>query len=238
MPARGKLIVLEGIDGSGKRTQLDMLARACLERGLRFSRYAFPNYSGYFGKLVARYLNGEFGSLADVDPHFSSLLYAGDRFESKPAMEKDIAQGLLLLADRYIGSNLAHQTARVTPEHRDEFLAWLKHLEYSVYALPTEDLVIYLSLPPREAQNLVEQKGRREYTTLRRDIQEASLSHLEAAASIYDRLAAQPNWLKIDSWDAARGALRPPEEIHRDVLAAVDSRVLSGLFAVGRHHEF
>jgi len=236
MPARGKLIVLEGIDGSGKRTQLEMLARTCLDRGLRFSQYAFPNYSGYFGKLVARFLNGDFGSLADVDPHFSSLLYAGDRFESKPAMEKDLADGLLLLADRYIGSNLAHQTARVPLEHREEFLAWLKQLEYGVYSLPAEDLVIYLSLPPREAQRLIERKGQRDYTKLRRDIQEASLSHLEAAASVYDRLATQPNWHKIDCWDSSRLTLRAPEEIHRDVLAAVDSRVLSGFSAVGRRH--
>lgn len=235
MPARGKLIVLEGIDGSGKRTQLDMLARACSDRGLRVSRYAFPNYAGYFGKLVARYLNGEFGSLAAVDAHFSSLLYAGDRFESKPAMEKDLAEGFLLLADRYIGSNLAHQAARVPPGQREEFLAWLKQLEYSVYALPVEDLVVYLSLPPREAQRLVEQKDQRNYTTLRRDIQEASLSHLEDAANVYDRLAAQPNWVKIDCWDAARRFLRIPDEIHADVLAAVDSHVLSGFSTAEKH---
>jgi dTMP kinase len=236
MPARGKLIVLEGIDGSGKRTQLEMLAQACAERGLVCSRYAFPNYSGYFGKLVARFLNGDFGPLDTVDAHFSALLYAGDRFESKPFLEMDLAAGSLILADRYIGSNLAHQGARVPREGREEFLAWLRELEYSIYSLPAEDLVVYLSIPPAEAQRLVAQKGARDYTKLKRDILEANLAHLEAAAEVYESLSLQPNWMKIECWDESRKALRSPEEIHHDVLAAIDSRVLSAAPAAGGPH--
>jgi dTMP kinase len=236
MAARGKLIVLEGIDGSGKRTQLEMLAQACAERGLSCSRYAFPNYSGYFGKLVARFLNGEFGSLDAVDAHFSALLYAGDRFESKPFLEKDLASGCLILADRYIGSNLAHQGARVPREMREEFLTWLRELEYGIYALPAEDLVIYLSIPAREAQRLVAQKGARDYTKLKRDILEANLAHLEAAAEVYEGLSEQSNWLKIDCWDESCHSLRSPDAIHQDVLAAIDTRVLSVASAAGRPH--
>lgn len=236
MAARGKLIALEGIDGSGKRTQVEMLAQACAERGLSCSRYAFPNYSGYFGKLVARFLNGEFGSLDAVDAHFSALLYAGDRFESKPFFERDLASGCLILADRYIGSNLAHQGARVPREKRDEFLAWLKELEYGIYSLPAEDLVVYLSIPAREAQRLIAQKGTRDYTKLKRDILEANLAHLEAAAEVYDDLSRQSNWVKIECWDESHLALRTPDAIHRDVLAAIDSRVLSAASAAGRPH--
>jgi len=228
MLRRGKFIVLEGIDGSGKRTQLELLSRACAERGLGISQLAFPNYAGFFGKLVARYLNGDFGSLAAVDAHLSALLYAGDRYESKAGIERDLADGKLVLADRYIGSNLAHQGARINKEQRAEFLAWLKELEYSVYRLPEEDLVIYLAVPAKEAQRLVEQKGARDYTKLAKDIHEASLGHLEATAEVYESLAKQKNWMKIDCWDAGRGALRTPEAIHRDVAAAVEARVLSG----------
>jgi dTMP kinase len=225
MPARGKLIVLEGIDGSGKRTQLDLLAQAFASRGLAFTQISFPRYDGFFGKMAGRYLNGDFGSLGKVDAHFSALLYAGDRFEAKPRIESDLIAGQTVLADRYVGSNLAHQGARVPREKRAEFLQWLKQLEYQVYTLPMEDLVIYLHVPPAEAHRLVGEKGARGYTKLRRDIQESNLAHLEAASEVYDQLARQPNWRKIECYDTAVGALRAPEEIRQDILAAVEASV-------------
>ena len=213
MPARGKLIVIEGIDGSGKRTQVDFLARALGKRGVAFSAVSFPRYEGFFGKLVARFLNGEFGSLASVDPHFSALLYAGDRLESKPAIEEALASGKTVLADRYIASNLAHQGARVPPEQRDEFIAWLKQLEYGVYGLPAEDLVLYLRVPAAEAHRLAGERGAhraREYTKLRRDLQESDIAHLEAASSVYDGLARQPHWAKIECFDSPPGIFGRP----------------------------
>lgn len=231
MPARGKFIVLEGIDGSGKRTQIDLLARALTERGITFSQVSFPNYGGFFGKLVARFLNGEFGSLDVVDPHFSALLYAGDRLESKPALDAALGSGQTVLADRYIGSNLAHQGARVPSEKREEFLAWLRELEYRVYALPGEDLVIYLRVPVAEAHRLVAEKGARGYTNQRHDLQEANLAHLEAASRLYDELAQQQNWVRIECYDAAARSLRSPDAIHAEILAAIDSRVFPALRA-------
>jgi dTMP kinase len=231
MPARGKFIVLEGIDGSGKRTQLDLLARAFTARGMAFSQISFPNYSGFFGKLVARFLNGEFGSLEAVDPHFSALLYAGDRLESRAAIEAALASGQTVLADRYVGSNLAHQGARVPSEKREEFLAWLRELEYGVYALPAEDLVIYLRVPVAEAHRLVAEKGARGYTNQKHDLQEADLAHLEAASQVYDELARQRNWARIECFDAAARALRSPEAIHKEILATIDARVFPALHA-------
>jgi dTMP kinase len=231
MPASGKFIVLEGIDGSGKRTQLDLLARAFAGRGIAFSQISFPNYGGFFGKLVARFLNGEFGPLEAVDPHFSALLYAGDRLESKPAIEGALASGQTVLADRYIGSNLAHQGARAPREKREEFLAWLRELEYRIYAVPAEDLVIYLRVPVAEAHRLVAEKGARGYTNQTHDLQEADLAHLEAASRVYDELAQQKNWVRIECFDAAARALRSPEAIHREILAAIDARIFPALRA-------
>jgi dTMP kinase len=147
MAARGKFIAIEGIDGSGKRTQLDLLARALESRGIPCVCVSFPRYDSSFGQLVAQYLNGDFGSLSAVDPHFSAMLYAGDRLEAKPELEAALSAGKTVLADRYISSNLAHQTARVAPKQRDEFLRWLQRLEYSLYDLPAEDLVLFLRLP-------------------------------------------------------------------------------------------
>jgi dTMP kinase len=226
MSTRGKLIVLEGIDGSGKRTQLDMLARSLSERNVPLRQISFPRYDGFFGKLVARFLNGDFGPLDAVDAHFSALLYAGDRYETKPAIESALAAGSTVLADRYIGSNLAHQGARVRNEDRSEFIQWLKKLEYEIYSLPTEDLVIYLRVPVTEAHRLVGEKGARDYTKLRRDILESSIAHLEAAADVYDHLAQQPNWVKIECFDANAGALRSPEAIHAEILGAIEVRFL------------
>ncbi len=227
MPARGKLIVIEGIDGSGKRTQVDLLARALSKHGAPIAQISFPHYEGFFGKLVARFLNGEFGSLASVDPHFSALLYAGDRLESKPALEAALASGKIMLADRYIASNLAHQGARVPPARREEFIAWLKQLEYGVYGLPAEDMVLYLRVPAAEAHRLAGERGKlgvRDYTKLRRDLQESDIAHLEAASEVYDGLARQLHWTKIECFDSAAGALRAPEAIHADIVEAMFAR--------------
>ena len=231
MATRGKLIALEGIDGSGKRTQLDLLASALDTKGFRTFRISFPRYESFYGKLAGQYLNGDFGPLEAVDPHLSSLLYAGDRLEAKPEMESALSGGKIVLADRYIGSNLAHQSARVAPEKREEFIAWLKRLEYGLYALPEEDLIIYLRVPVAEAHRMVGLKAARPYTDLKRDIHEGDTTHLEQTAIIYERLATEANWARIDCINAVSGALSSPEEIHRAVLRAVESRVLSRVSA-------
>jgi dTMP kinase len=233
MPARGKFIVLEGIDGSGKRTQLEALAREFSRRGMALSQISFPNYSGFFGKLVAQFLNGEFGPLTAVDPHFSALLYAGDRLESKPAIESALAAGKNVLSDRYVASNLAHQGARVAREKRTEFLTWLKQLEYDVHALPVEDLVVYLRVPVAEAHRLIGEKRPRDYTNSRRDLQESDIAHLEAASLVYDELARQPNWVTVECLDAASRTLRAPAAIHTEILAAVEARIHPALQAKG-----
>lgn len=226
--ALGKLIAIEGIDGSGKRTQLDLLSGALTAgKGVhRVYSTAFPQYDSWFGKMVGQFLNGNFGSLDTVDPHFSALLYAGDRFETKPRLESALQAGNLVLVDRYVGSNLAHQTARVPKEKRAEFWRWIKHLEYGIYDLPREDLILYLRVPPAEAQRLVAQKSARSYTMAKQDILEASLRHLEQAADMYDLLSREAPWLTIECFDVAQGAMRPPNAIAREVLAAVQ-KVLS-----------
>jgi dTMP kinase len=223
MALKGKLIAIEGIDGSGKHTQIELLSNALAARGIPPTRFSFPRYDSSFGQLVACYLNGEFGTLDVVDPHFSALLFAGDRYEAKSELEAALATTYVTLADRYIASNLAHQTARVGPQRREEFSSWLKRLEYGIYGLPPEDLVIYLRVPAVEAQRMVGVKGARKYTERKRDLQEADLRHLEQAALVYDRLATEANWRTIECWDAEKNALRPPDEIHVDVFAAVEA---------------
>jgi len=226
MTPQGKLIALEGIDGSGKRTQVDLLEKALVANGHAVYSTGFPQYDSWFGKMVGQFLNGDFGGLETVDPHFSALLYAGDRFEAKFRLDTALNQGKIVLADRYIGSNLAHQVARARAEDRPAFVSWIEHLEYNIYNLPRETLVLYLRVPPRQAQELVARKSARSYTKVKKDLQEASLGHLEDAAAMYDQLARRPNWATISCFDEDRRAMRPQKEIAAEILAAV-SPVLS-----------
>ncbi|HXT24801.1 MAG TPA: thymidylate kinase [Candidatus Eisenbacteria bacterium] len=219
MTTPGKLIAVEGIDGSGKQTQVRLLAQALESRGHRVLPTGFPQYNSWFGKMVGQFLNGDFGP--HHDPHFTALLYAGDRFECKGPIVAALEQGQIVLSDRYVGSNLAHQTARSSPEKRPEFRAWIEHLEYCIYGLPKEDLVLYLRVPPRQAQTLVARKSARSYTDSAHDILESDLRHLQSAADIYDQLARSPNWKSIECYDTRSNSMRPPEEIAQEVLAAV-----------------
>jgi dTMP kinase len=221
MTPPGKLIAIEGIDGSGKRTQVELLEKALVVNRHAVYSTGFPQYDSWFGKMVGQFLNGDFGALETVDPHFSALLYAGDRFEAKFRLETALNQGKIVLADRYIGSNLAHQTARASVAERPAFISWIEHLEYNIYNLPRETLVLYLRVPPRQAQELVARKSARSYTKVKQDLQEASLRHLEDAAAMYDELSRRPNWATIPCFDETRGAMRPQKHIATEILAAV-----------------
>lgn len=221
MSTRGLLIAIEGIDGSGKHTQARLLEQSLLTQGLAVYATGFPQYESWFGCMVGKFLNGEFGSLQSVDPHFSALLYAGDRFEAKPRIESALNEGKIVLVDRYVASNLAHQVARAPAKARSEFLRWIEHLEYSIYGLPREDLILYLRVPPSQAQKLVARKSERNYTRETHDLQEKSLRHLEDAAEMYDMLSRSRPWATIQCYDAQNNALRLLEDIAAEVLAAV-----------------
>ena len=221
MPTRGKLLALEGIDGAGKHTQVEMLSRALEGRGVDYCLLSFPRYQSFFGRAVARYLTGEFGRLGDVDPHFSALLYAGDRLDAKGELESALASGRVVLADRYIASNLAHQGARIEPARREEFLDWVRELEYGIYGLPREDLVIYLRIPVDEAARRMATRAKK----LSQDIQESDLRHLEQAAEVYDSLAASDGWAVIEGFDRANGEPRPADWIHQEILTLWENRL-------------
>jgi dTMP kinase len=222
MNKTGRLIAIEGIDGSGKRTQVELLAKALAARGFQTYLTGFPQYDSWFGKMVGQFLNGEFGRLDEVDPHFTAMLYAGDRFEAKTTIQEALSSGKIVLADRYIASNLAHQTARISPEERAEFIQWTEHLEYEIYELPVEDLVLYLRVPAAEAQKLIERKSERAYTSAKQDLQEASIHHLEDAAKIYDRLSKRASWVSVECFNAFAQAMRPSAEISAEIFRAVE----------------
>jgi dTMP kinase len=191
MPNRkGKLIVIEGSDGSGKATQSRLLLRRLRARGIPATRIAFPGYArSTFGKMVAAYLRGEYGP--SVDPRLAAVLYAGDRFEVADRIREWLNDGKVVICDRYVDSNKAHQAARMPAAQRPAFLKWVDRLEYGVFQLPRPDFTLFLNVPPADSSALIESKPHRAYLKgKKRDAHEADESHLAAAHSIYLKLAA------------------------------------------------
>ncbi len=220
--ARGMLIVFEGIDGAGKHTQITRLAAALAARNIPTEVISFPVYETFFGRLIERYLRGEFGPLEKVDPHFSAMLFAGDRLKQKGRILTALEAGKTVLADRYVASNLAHQGSRMAAGERGVFLEWLRKLEYGAYELPAEDLVLYLRIDPSEAQ---ERMQVRRAGNTGGDLHERDTEHLAATAALYDELARGENWITIDCYEPATGHARTTDEIHGLVMAAVDVRL-------------
>ena len=223
--ARGMLIVFEGIDGAGKHTQITRLAATLAARNIPAEVISFPAYQTFFGRLIERYLSGEFGPLDQVDAHFSAMLFAGDRLKQRGRIVAALDGGKTLLADRYVASNLAHQGSRVPPAQRAVFLDWLRKLEYGAYELPVEDLVLYLRIDPSEARERMQLRRGSAAQNDSGDLHESDMQHLAAAAALYDELARGENWITIDCFDPATGHPRAAEEIHALVMAAVDVRL-------------
>ena len=225
--AKGKLIVLEGLDGSGKSVQFGLLSDYLLKNYYPLMTVDFPDYQGsFFGRLVGRYLNGEFGDVYEVSPYVSSLLYAGDRLESQPKLKGWLEEGRFVLANRYVGSNMAYHSAKLPPEQRPEFVAWLKRLEFEANRLPEPDLVIYFNASAATSHRMVAQKAARVYTGSSHDIHERNQTFLEVVAGQYLWLCEnEPAWQRLDVTDEA-GNMRPREEIHREILALLAARNL------------
>lgn len=216
----GKLVVIDGTDGSGKATQSKLLIDFLKKRGERVKFIDFPRYySSFHGKLVGRYLKGEFGQLDQVDPHLASLTYALDRLMAREALDDWLRKGNIVVANRYTSANMAHQAGRVEKKKRTEFLNWLTEMEYKVHKLPKEDLVIFLHVPFEVGQKLVDKKEVRGYVAgKKRDIHEASQRHLREAEEMYLSLTKKfKHWIRIDCLDK-NGKILSREKIHKRIV--------------------
>lgn len=216
---RGKLIVIDGADGSGKKTQADLLVNFLKKENFQVKYFDFPRYySSFHGRMVGRFLNGEFGNLNKVSPYLASLAYALDRAAACEEMDEWLKSGGVIVANRYVTSNMAHQTARLPKEKRKEFLDWLDELEYRVHKMPREDIVIYLYVPWEIGFELTKKKGERGYLKSGKlDMAEADIKHRQEAELMYLWLSEnKKNWVKVDC--AADGAMRPKEEIRQEIL--------------------
>lgn len=184
----GKLIVIDGIDGSGKTTQLAKLAERMKRMGYEVSIVDFPRYTEKSAGMVENYLNGKYGSAGEVSPYVASFFYALDRYDASFAIKKDLADGKIVLSNRYVSASMGHQGGKFnTPDERKQYFVWLDTYEYEVFGIPRPDVNIILHVPAPIAQQMVDAKLKRDYIKngATRDVHEADLHHLERAEQTY-----------------------------------------------------
>lgn len=220
----GKIIVIEGIDGSGKNTQAKLLQQALDARQVHHKLWHFPLYQEtFFGKEVAQYLNGEYGSLEHTHPKLTALLYAGDRYEKRDELLYELEQGTTILLDRYVPSNIAHQGAKLDVEAFAEFQAWVEELEYGVFGLPRPHLTMFLDMPPEIAYKLVLEKSKREYTDKKQDLHEENASYLQKVYNNFMRLSEEQGWKRIACYEGNQPC--DVNTIHQKILQEVNKIV-------------
>ena len=215
----GKLIVLEGTDGCGKSTQMEMLAARMEQEGLSFRRLRFPRYEEPSSALIRMYLGGEFGDKpSDVGAYAASTFYAVDRFASYAQDWKEFYEnGGVLISDRYTTSNAIHQGSKLEGEERTEYFRWLYELEFDRMRLPKPDLVLRLDLPIELSQSLM--RGREEATNTTADIHEKDKEYLLACRRAAAEAGEFYGWKTISC--AKDGAVRSREDIHEEIYNCV-----------------
>lgn len=222
---KGKFIVIDGTDGSGKATQTALLEKRLKKDGYKVKKIDFPQYyKNFFGKLIGECLAGDYGDFVHLDPHIASVLYAADRFESSQLIKKWLADGFIVLADRYVSSNQIHQGGKIGDlKKRKEFLRWLDKMEYGTFAIPKPNIIVYLDVPISITQKLLKEKEmavKKKYLKGKKDQAENDLVHLEKSrSSAIDIVKRSNNWNKIDC--SKDDQILPKEEIHDLVYRAI-----------------
>lgn len=219
--SNGLLIAIEGIDGSGKGSQAKMLKSALTLEGFSVDLFAFPQYeTSFFGREVGKFLHGDYGQLSDVNPKFSALLFALDRYESKDRIIESISLGRVVICDRYAASNIAHQGARAMADERGNLSNWIEQVEFNILKLPRPDLVIFLDTTVETSQELVLRKSPRSYTNQAHDLQERSPDHLQLALNGFREMAKVGHWKTINCLDDTN-KMRSYLSIHEEILSHV-----------------
>ena len=211
----GKLIVFEGIDGSGKSTQFDMMCQRLLDEGCQFKRLVFPRYDKPSSALIKMYLSGEFGDHPDsVNAYAASSFYAVDRYASFVQDWREYYDsGGLVLTDRYTTSNALHQGAKVAAKDRSHFFKWLYEYEFNLVGLPAPDVVIYMDIDAEFAEKRLLQ--RQTETGTFADIHENDAAYLKSCAECGAQASAQFNWFKISC--LSNGVERDKNDVHAEI---------------------
>jgi len=224
-----KLFVIEGVDGSGKSTQLKLLKEFIKTRGYDCELLHFPRTDApYFGELIARFLRGEFGSLNEVDPYLIALLYAGDRKDAADEIRSWLEKKKVVLLDRYTYSNIAYQCAKIKDQKsQDRLMNWILSLEFTHFAIPKPDLNFFLDVPFSFTENKLSSNRSgedRNYLNGTKDIHEESMNFQKKVREIYLRVARSDERLIVVNCRDKEGRMQTPEEISRLILRIISDR--------------
>ena len=217
-------IVLEGLDGAGKSTQIRMLRQLFADRGVESEYVHFPRFdSPVYGQLIARFLRGEFGGVQEVDPYLVALIFAGDRADAAPQIRQWLAERKAVVLDRYVYSNVGFQCAKLPAgEERDRLADWIVNLEFGHNALPRPDLSLFLDVPFAFTERKLSEAREgddRDYLQGGQDIHEASLQLQQDVRSVYLASAAKDPSLRVVDCSDASGAMESPEGIFAKIRA-------------------
>lgn len=217
---KGKFIVIEGTDGSGKKTQAKILCEKLNEAGINCIVQSFPNYDSPACTPVKMYLNGEFGDIGCLDAYQANSLYAVDRLCTMMGLKDHIENGGSIVFDRYVESTMLHQAALIeNQEERDEFLDYVNDFEFGKLKLPKPDLVIFLDVPVEVSKKLADSRG--EYKSgNKKDILEQDISHLTKAYNSGKYVANKYGWTQISCLNES-GNLKSIEEISNDIFEVI-----------------
>lgn len=221
-------IVLEGVDGSGKSTQIANLRAMLSAEGIATEYLHFPRFDApYFGDLIARFLRGELGSVEQVDPYIVALLYAGDRRDAAQMIRGWIAQGKVVICDRYVYSNIGYQCAKVdNQDERERLRQWILSLEYDYFAIPRPDISLFLDVPEtfteRKLQQEVREGDDRAYLHGKNDIHEQSMELQRRVRQVYlDAAAYDPAMHVVDCCEG-QDRMASPEVIFDKIKCIVN----------------
>ena len=211
-------IVLEGLDGAGKSTQIKKLREMFAERGIESEYVHFPRFDApIYGELIARFLRGELGGVDQVDPYIVALLYAGDRADMAPQIRKWQEEGKVVIVDRYVYSNIGYQCAKIADkEARLRLNDWILNLEYEVNKIPCPDVSLFLDVPfAFTEKRLTEQREGedRSYLNGAADIHEQSLSLQQRVREVYIESSERDSELVVVDCSNEEGSMALPEEI-------------------------
>lgn len=224
---KGKMIVIDGTDGTGKHTQTMLLKENLEKLGYSVETIDFPRYGEKSAGPIEEYLNGKYGSVTEVTAKQASILYAVDRYAASFQIRKWLEEGKIVLCDRYVSANMGHQASKIDDiKERDRFLDWLYDLEFNIFNIPKPDINILLYLDTEIARKLAQENANKKFTNdvKKNDIHEKDKEHMKKALASFLYVSEKYGWIKIDCSDK-KGWIRTREDISREISEKIKSLI-------------